>query len=110
MTSGDRTLRCDGGSTTYKYISLVRCKGGNPAWDDEDGDKSVVAGKQPETWMPRVIVETEDGKDVIGVCYKREELVELPKRMTAEDAMEWAQEHQPGALADFYPDEPEVSA
>jgi len=96
-----------GTQTTYKYASLMRCKGGNRAWNDEDGDKSVVMGKQPETWMPRVIVETEDGKDVIGTCYKREALVQLPEWMTHEDASEWIQEnleHIPDGFEEFYAD------
>lgn len=88
--------------SAVKYVSLVRCKGGNDAWDDEDGDRSVVAGKKPETWMPRVIVETEDGKEVIGVCYKREALAALPQPMSHEDAFEWVRENVPPGFEEFY--------
>lgn len=90
--------------TTVRYVSLMRCKGGNPAWDDDDDEKSVVAGKKPGTWMPRVIVETDDGQDVIGVCYKREALAELPEWMSSEDAFEWVRENTPDGFEDFYED------
>ena len=99
-------VRADGGETTYKYVSLMRCQGGNSAWDDEDGEKAVFAGKRPETWMPRVIAETEDGKDVIAACYKREAIAELPEWMTAEDAFAWVKEQVPDGFGDYY--EPEV--
>lgn len=98
----EQTTLTDGGETTYKYVSLMRSKGGNPTWNDEDGDKAVFAGKQPETWMPRVIAETEDGKSVIAVCYKREALAELPEWMAAEDAFKWAKENVPDGFEDHY--------
>lgn len=89
-------------STTYKYISLMRNKGGNPAWEDEDGDLGVYAGKKPKTWMTRVVAETEDDRRVIGVCYKRQALVELPQWMTAEEAFDWAREQPPEGFEEFY--------
>lgn len=97
-----KTPQNDGPTKTYKYVSLVRCKGGNPAWDDEDGDMSVVMGKVPKTWMPRVFVETEDGKDVIGTCYKRQAIAQLPKWMNSEDAFEWARQNVPDGFEEFY--------
>lgn len=94
---------------TIKYLSLMRCQGGNPTWDDGDGDMSVFAGKKPETWMPRVIAETEDGDRVIGVCYKREAIVELPEWMQPEEAFEWCDEEQPDGFEEFYYDPEEVA-
>ncbi|UIP01710.1 hypothetical protein Hbl1158_17045 (plasmid) [Halobaculum sp. CBA1158] len=88
--------------TTVKYVSLMRCQGGNSAWEDEDGERTVIAGKKPKTWMPRVIVKTEDGREVIGVCYKREALAELPEWMNHEDAFKWARETLPDGFEEFY--------
>lgn len=88
--------------TTVKYVSLMRCQGGNPTWDDEDGDMSVIAGKQPETWMPRIVAETEDGEEVIAACYKREALAQLPEWMDSEEAFQWARENVPDGFEDFY--------
>lgn len=90
------------GTTTYKYVSLMRCQGGNSAWDDEDGDFSVVPGKKPETWMPRVITQTEEGREVIGVCYKRQAFAELPEWLTSEDAFEWVRQTVPEGFEKFY--------
>lgn len=94
---------------TIKYLSLVRCKGGNPTWDDEHGDLSVVAGKKPETWMPRVVAETEDGDRVIGTCYKREAIAELREWMQPEDAFEWCRENVPEGFEKFYDDPQKVA-
>jgi len=103
MTDTDESVRSSHhGSTTYKYVSLMRCKGGNPAWDDEDGDLSVNPGKLPKTWMPRVIAETEEGRKVIGTCYKRQAIAELPEWLTAEDAFEWARNTVPEGFEAFY--------
>lgn len=91
----------DGGTTTYGYLSLIRSCGGNEAWDDEDGELSMIAGKVPETYMPNVIVERDGEKEVIGVKYEREALCHLPERMKSEEAFQWAKENGPTQFRDF---------
>jgi hypothetical protein len=79
----------------------------NPEWEDEEGDGSLFAGKCPETWMPNVFSEERD--TVVGRRYERVALVELPERMKADDAFEWAEEIQPEPLDEWYEDdEPEM--
>ena len=88
-------------TTTYKYISLIRATMDNPEWGDEEGDRSVIAGKVPEVYMPNVPSDRE-GMAVVARRYEREAMAELPEWMPAEDGFAWVKEHQPGAFADYY--------
>jgi hypothetical protein len=75
-----------------------------PEWEDEEGDESLFAGKKPKGWMPRVYSEERD--TVVGRRYERVALVELPERMKAGEAFDWAQQNQPEPLDEWY-EEPE---
>lgn len=88
-------------TTTYGYVSLIRATMDNPEWGDEEGDRSVIAGKVDEVYMPTVPSDRDD-MAVVGRRYEREALVELPRRMTADDAFAWAREEEPEPLGEFY--------
>ena len=88
-------------TTTYGYVSLIRASRDNPEWGDEEGDLSVIAGKVPEVYMPNVPADRED-MAVVGRRYEREALFKLPRRMTADDAFEYARDEEPAELAEFY--------
>jgi len=88
-------------TTTYRYVSLIRATMDNPEWDDEEGDLSVIAGKVPEVYMPKVPADR-DNMAVVARRYEREAIAELPEWMAAEDAFTWVNDHQPGGFADYY--------
>jgi len=88
-------------TTTYGYVCLIRATMDNPEWGDEEGDRAVIAGKVPEVYMPNVPSDRDD-MAVVGRRYEREDIAELPRRMTAEDAFDWAEDEQPGQFAAYY--------
>lgn len=87
-------------TTTYGYVSLIRATMDNPEWGDEEGDLSLIAGKVSEVYMPKI--PSDDANRVVARRYEREALVELPRRMTAADAFEWARDGPTPELEEFY--------
>lgn len=87
-------------TTTYGYVSLIRASMDNPEWGDEEGDRSVIAGKVDDVYMPKI--KSDDGDSIVARRYEREALVELPRRMTADDAFEWARDGPTEELEEFY--------
>lgn len=87
-------------TATYGYLSLIRATMDNPEWGDEEGDLSVIAGKVDEVYMPKI--PSDKDNRVVARRYEREALVELPRRMTADDAFEWARDGPTPELEQFY--------
>lgn len=88
-------------TTTYGYVCLIRATMDNPEWGDEEGDRAVIAGKVPEVYMPNVPSDRDD-MAVVGRRYEREDIAELPQRMTAEAAFDWVETEQPGEFGRYY--------
>lgn len=98
MTKNDTDDR--GETTTYRYISLMEASVDIPAWDVEEGQEMILAGKKPEVWMPNVFSEERDR--VIGVRLERKAIAELPEWMKATDAFEWCYENEPDGFKEYY--------
>lgn len=66
----------------------------------EEGEMAFFAGKKSDPWMP--YIPDKEEQEVGRYRLERVALVELPRRMDAEEAWEWCEDERPEGTEQFF--------
>ena len=73
--------------TTYQYVSVMQAK--NDTEPVPEGKVIFMHGKKPESHIEKYFSGEGDDAEIVGVGFRRLDLIELPERMSKTGINSW---------------------
>lgn len=77
--------------TNYKHVSVMEAK--NDGGSVTKGAIHFIPGKKPENHIRREMAGTGEDAHIVGIGFRRLDVLELPRHMSSTDVDEWVDDH-----------------